>query len=426
MELFDILLSMNPWWRGSKIEVPEIKREAYDEVQELYNTSKTMICIQGLRRVGKSTLIFQFINELLTNGADPEDILYISLDDPRLISFDFPIIEAYELWLKRFGRRKAYLFVDEAHFSRNFDLQLKRIYDNYGPKIVFTGSASLFLKKGISESLAGRVISVPMNPLSFREFLRFKNLKVESFASLEEAIDNAYKLPLEIYSLFHEYLLIGGFPETLTLKPEMAKRYLRETYVERVLLKDIPTIFGNVDSLKLLSTFAILAESTGNKINFTEVSSSLRLKIDTVIKYSDYIKASGLVHFIQRMSKSVRARRNIMPKVYLAHPSIAGAFSEIRLNEGVLVENAVENHLKADKYYWEGKREVDFVVNGIPVEVKFSNKPETALENLQELSRYLDFKRAIVVTRDILKKENSNDKEIFFIPAAVFLLSEVR
>lgn len=425
MELFDILLSMNPWWRGSMIGVPEIKRDAYDEVEELYNSINTMISIQGLRRVGKSTLIFQFISELLEEGADPEDILYISLDDPRLISFDYPIIEAYELWLKRFGRKKAHLFVDEAHFSKSFDLQLKRIYDNYGPKIVFTGSASLFLKKGISESLAGRVISVPMNPLSFREFLRFKNLRVESFVSIEEAVDNAYKLPVKIYSLFHEYLIIGGFPETLTLKPEMVKRYLRETYVERVLLKDIPTIFGNVDSLKLLSTFAILAESTGNKINFTEISSSLRLKIDTVIKYSDYIKASGLVHFVQRMSKSVRARRNIMPKVYLAHPSIAGAFSEITLNEGILVENAVENHLKADKHYWEGKQEVDFVVNGTPIEVKFSNKPETALKNLQELSKYLDFNKAIVITRDILERKHLNDKDVFFIPAAVFLLSDV-
>ncbi|TYB91502.1 MAG: AAA family ATPase, partial [Kosmotoga sp.] len=155
MELFDVLLSMNPWWRKSVIDFPETKRDTFKEVKKLFDSAKTMISLQGLRRVGKSTLIFQLINELIEKGTEAEEILYISMDDPRLISFNFPIIESFELWLKRFGRKKAYLFVDEAHFSKNFDLQLKRIYDNYRPKILFTGSASLFLKKGISESLAG-------------------------------------------------------------------------------------------------------------------------------------------------------------------------------------------------------------------------------------------------------------------------------
>ncbi|MFW6121252.1 MAG: ATP-binding protein [Petrotogales bacterium] len=422
MELFDVLLSMNPWWRKSEIYVPETKRDAFKEVKKLFDSAKTMISLQGLRRVGKSTLIFQLINEQIEKGTEAEEILYISLDDPRLISFGFPIIESYELWLKRFGRKKAYLFVDEAHFSKNFDLQLKRIYDNYRPKILFTGSASLFLKKGISESLAGRVISVPMKPLSFKEFLRFKGLEVEGFDSLEVAVDDSYKLPVEIFNLFQEYLLIGGFPETITLDPEIAKRYLRETFIERVLLKDIPTIFGNVDTLKLLSTFAILAESAGNKVNFTKISNSLNLKVNTVMKYTDYIKSAGLMHFIQRMSKSVRTRRNIMPKVYLAHPSIAGAFSEVKLDKGILVENAIANHLKDDIYYWEGKKEVDFLANGMPIEVKYSNKPELALKNIKELSKYIEFKKAVVITRDTLKKETTDDKVIFFIPVAVFLL----
>jgi predicted AAA+ superfamily ATPase len=198
-------------------------------------------------------------------------------------------------------------------------------------------------------------MSVPMNPLSFKEFLRFNGLEVESFESLEMAIDNSYKLPVEIFNLLQEYLLVGGFPETLTLDPEMARRYLRETFIERVLLKDIQTIFGNVDTLKQVSTFAILAESTGNKVNFTKISNSLNLKVNTVMKYSDYIRSSCLMHFVQRMSKSVRTRRNIMPKVYLAHPSIAGAFSEVKLDKGILVENASANHLKEGIYYWEGK-----------------------------------------------------------------------
>ncbi|TYB89344.1 MAG: DUF4143 domain-containing protein, partial [Kosmotoga sp.] len=199
-----------------------------------------------------------------------------------------------------------------------------------------------------------------------------------------------------------------------------------ETFIERVLLKDIPTIFGNVDTLKLLSTFAILAESAGNKVNFTKISNSLNLKVSTVLKYTDYIKSAGLMHFIQRMSKSVRTRRNIMPKVYLAHPSIAGAFSEVKLDKGILVENAIANHLKDDIYYWEGKKEVDFLADGMPIEVKYSNKHELALKNIKELSKYIEFKKAVVITRDTLKKETTDDKVIFFIPAAVFLLIEDR
>ncbi|TYB84305.1 MAG: AAA family ATPase [Kosmotoga sp.] len=97
MELFDVLLSMNPWWRKSVIDVPETKRDTFKEVKKLFASAKTMISLQGLRRVGESTLIFQLINELIEKGTEAEEILYISLDDPRLISFNFSIIESFEL-----------------------------------------------------------------------------------------------------------------------------------------------------------------------------------------------------------------------------------------------------------------------------------------------------------------------------------------
>lgn len=424
MDLFDILLSMNNWWRNENIDVPDTRRKAYEQIKSLMELNKFMVCIQGLRRVGKSTLINQIISDLIQNGVKPESILYISLDDPRLLNHEFPILEAYELWKERFGFKKGYLFIDEIHFSKKFDLQLKRIWDRDKPNVIFTGSVALFLKKGIADSLAGRVITHGLNPLSFIEFLDFKGIEHPFFNSLEDMIVNGFKVSDSIYSEFFNYLSSGGFPETIDMDKGLLKSYLRETYIDRVLLKDIPAVFGSVDNNKLLKTFSSLAESSGNKINFSKLSNDLGMKIDTVQKYTDYIRATGLIHFVYRISKSIRSSKKILPKVYLPTTSLIEAFGKIHIQEGSLVESAIENSLTGEKFYWEGKREIDFIIDKTAIEVKFSNNPETAMNNLFELKKYINYEKAIVITKRTTKKEKIQDSPVYFVPAAVYLLKK--
>jgi hypothetical protein len=424
MNLFDILLSMNNWWKNERIDVPFTKRDSFENVMSLMNENKFMICIRGLRRVGKTTLIRQIISELIDDGINPENILYISLDDPRLLNYEYPILESYELWKERFGIKKGYLFVDEIHFSKNFDLQLKRIWDENKPNVIFTGSIALFLKKGIADSLAGRVVTKEINPLSFKEFLDFKGIEHVNFSSCDEIILGGFRVSDSIYSSFYEYMTTGGFPDTIDMDKDILKNYLRETYVDRVLLKDIPAIFGNVDNNKLMRTFSLLAESSGNKINFSRLSNDLGIKIDTLQRYSDYIEATGLIHYVYRISKSIRASKKIFPKVYLPTTSLIEAFGKMNVKEGALVESAVENFLEGEKFYWEGKKEVDFIVDRTAIEVKFSNNPESALMSLIELKKYFDYEKAIVVTKRKIKVEKIQDSKIYFIPAPVFLLTD--
>ncbi len=424
MDLFDILLSMNPWWRGEKPEVPALKRDRFLDIKSSFKLVKRMVCVQGLRRVGKTTLIMQLVRELLGNGVKPERILYISLDDPRLLSVSHPILEAHDVWTKRFGQKKGFLLVDEAHFADRFDLQLKRIWDAHKLPTVFTGSVALFLKKGISDSLAGRVDTITIPPLSFAEFLRFRDVNHFLFGSLEEMKTKSYMLSDQVYAALYDYISIGGFPEILDMDLGSAMRYLRETYVERVLMKDIPAVFGRIDTMKLFTLFVLLAERSGSKVNFTELSNSTGLKIDTVIKYVEVMEASGIVRLVRRMSRSFGRSKRVMPKAYLPSSSLLRSFKEISVSEGALVENAVENHLPADKHYWGGDAEVDFVVGDIPIEVKFSNRPTDALKGIRDLRKYFEFDQAIVVTRDETGDESCKDFRVTYVPAAVFLLGK--
>ena len=424
MELFDVLLSTNPWWRGDKPEVPALTRDGFEGIDDSFNQAKQMICVQGLRRVGKTTLIMQLIRKLLDGGVKPESILYISLDDPRLLSVSYPILEAHDVWGKRFGEKKGFLLVDEAHFADRFDLQLKRIWDAHKLPTLFTGSVALFLKKGISDSLAGRVETITLPPLSFGEFLKFRNVKHVSFESFEDMREKSYMLSDMVYAALYDYISVGGFPEILDMELAEAMRYLRETYVERVLMKDIPAVFGRIDTMKLFTLFVLLAERSGSKVNFTELSSSTGLKIDTVMKYIEIMETSGIVRFVRRLSRSFGRSKRVMPKVYLPSASLLRSFKEISISEGALVENAVENHLPGEKHYWEGDAEVDFVAGGIPIEVKFSNRPEDALKGLRDLRKHLEFEQAVVVTRDRTGDETQKDFSVVYVPAAAFLLGK--
>ena len=204
----------NVWWTKD-LPTSEYKdRAIYQEIKRFMKT-RQIVAITGLRRVGKTTMMLKFIKEFLDNGFSKQNIFYFSFDDYSSVRIS-EIIDIYKKLVNKDLRSENYLFVfDEIQKIRNWEEQLKRIYDLY-PKIKFliSGSESLFIRRKSRESLAGRIFEFKLNPLNFKEYLDFKDKKFDNL--------NLYKD--EILKEFNNFLMCNGFPELIDKEPEIIKK----------------------------------------------------------------------------------------------------------------------------------------------------------------------------------------------------------
>ncbi|MCB1081667.1 MAG: ATP-binding protein [Chlamydiia bacterium] len=413
-EALTILSKFNPWWQGKPIEdLPSWKRAKYEELKLwVFNPpSKRAVLLSGPRQVGKTTLILQAIEELLDQGISPKNILYISFDHPlfRAANPD-DILEAWrELETKDEG--PEYLFLDEAHFVTDFGTWVKHQVDFFKKRrIIFTGSATPLIEAD-QESGVGRWHSIRISTLSFHEYLKIKKLffphipKVSSFSSLLECTKGElHKLSegaSELVGYFHEYLTKGGFPQTaLVDSVTQAQRLLREDIIDKVLKRDLTTLFGVRRVLELEQTFIHLCMHDGGLYDPVNLSKSLGVSKPTIQNFIDLLECA---HLVQRVppfgygKEIIRARQ----KIYLADPSIAPS---ILLKGKTLfedpkaisqaVETAILSHLETldpiKVSYWKGDKdkEVDFIFEAegkvIPIEVKYQSqiKPKLHTEGL--------------------------------------------
>src|SRR3989344_2713661 len=227
--LFDALERSNPWWKGN-FELDYKPRNIYEEIKK-FTKSKQIISLTGLRRTGKTTILFKIVKDSIKEYRK-ENIIYFSFDDFREIRL-LDVIDAYFELIKR-DNDKSYLFLfDEVQKVIGWEEQLKRIYDeNKKFKIVISGSESLFIKKGTRESLAGRMFEFQIKTLSFKEFLNFKG----------KNFNNLLLYKKEILSEFKNFLYCNGFPEIINENQDFIRKYVKENVVEKIIYRDIPQI----------------------------------------------------------------------------------------------------------------------------------------------------------------------------------------
>jgi predicted AAA+ superfamily ATPase len=236
----------NPWWKDGKIS-PSLtgrRRAIFDEVIAFLD-KRQIILLTGLRRVGKTTLIYQIIDELLKKGVEPYNILYFSFDETK---YDLEsMINQYELDVLQgnISGRKIFLFLDEIQKLEGWASKIKILYDAHPElKIYLSGSARIKMWKETRESLAGRFFDFLVAPLSFDEYLDFKGIAIDK--NREKVFENEIKLSMA------SYLASGGFIEALDFDDRTLKRYIRESLLERVVFVDTEhvneneTLFSNI------------------------------------------------------------------------------------------------------------------------------------------------------------------------------------
>lgn len=329
----------NPHWEEGYFYKYEKKRFAFSSIKKSA-FSGLITLIYGLRRVGKSVLLKQMINEMINGGTKRADILYFSFDEETSDFWD--VIKEYE---KKIGRRVSssnIVVLDEIQKIHDWRGKVKGLYDSSGAKIMLSGSNSSMLRKG-SESLAGRINEFVLSELSFEEFLYFRG-KTPS-PMLEESIENE----------FWEYIR-RPFPE-LALKESLEPSDYTDSISRKIIFEDLPSVFPIDEPQLLHRLFSIVCTNPGLLVEYNSLASDLGRNRKTISSYMDYLLHGFLVWQVFNYSKNQLTSEKRLKKFY---PSLA-CFA--KGDQSKTVETATAQTLRA-KFFWNYKNryEVDFIL----------------------------------------------------------------
>ncbi|MFZ2456130.1 MAG: ATP-binding protein [Candidatus Altiarchaeia archaeon] len=417
MELVDYLVRQNPWWSGSKAFQSPPKERRLLEVVLRYQEDKQILCITGLRRVGKTVLMHQFIDRLLEK-TNPLRIMYFSFDeifakDPDAVE---KLIQAYEESILREDLRNVYIFLDEISHVRDWQIILKRYYDlDKGIKFVVSGSAGVNIRKA-QESLAGRIYDFQLKPLNYQEYLYFKGIEIKDTVIQKDILKK------ELVN----YLIRGGFPEIINEADyDKVRKYVR-SITEKIIYGDIPKTYDAAEPDVLAEIFRQIAKNPGMMIEYRNLASNLGVTYQTASKYVKYLEKAFLIKLLYNHTGSAAAGTRKAKKAYLTTTTLAASALENETDyQGIytkLAENAVAERSGAENF-WRKHGEIDFITKDkTPIEVKYSENPQSDITKNVQAAKTLDAKNLLVVTKDLEKKETRDGLEIEYVPLWKYMM----
>ena len=393
-EVYRMMRQSNPWWngQGGVEKLPTMYRQAYHETLDILENRelRRFVVLSGARRVGKTTVMKQVIAHLLQQGVNPQRVMYLSFDNPmyKLMGF-YKVLEAYE---QNVGLDEpCYFFFDEIQYAEEWSLWLKHLYDSRpNVHVVATGSASPGIEKGASDSGVGRWRVLRMPTLTFREYCDIVGAhgvslpgrdKLKSLTEMSSVDLNGLLLGLaDLQPHWARYMAMGGFPELLGMSSvERAQVVLREDVVDKVLKRDVPSLFDVRNTLQLEKIFLYLCLHSGSLINMSEMCRALEgVSMFTLQRYIDYLRDANLLYVCHNAAYTGKKGLSSQSKFYVADAAIRNASLMIdpyALSEtemGAMAENVVYKHLM---YAYGGthglgyvrlpgrkKQEVDFAI----------------------------------------------------------------
>jgi len=418
-------------------------RTVFKQIEQFLDLPDIEILL-GMRQVGKTSLLYLIIDHLVKKGVPESNIFFFSLNDMSILSAFNKNQKELENFIEKQKidiNHRVYIFIDEIQYMENPAMFLKYYVDKFSNfKLFVTGSSSLEIKNKIKESLAGRKKIINISPLSFKEFLEFKNENSNSIKTIEKIINLEHfntdvMTKNALQNKFFEYILYGGHPKISQMQTENIKIAELNDIYSSYIQKDIKD-FANIENVPAYnSLIQIIASQVGNLINYSKVSSTIDLDLITLKKYILILQNTFVAYLLKPYSKNKQKEISKMPKVFLEDLGIRNIISsdfrplDLRENKGALVENFVFNELRKSQglqeelFFWRtlNKNEVDFVYKKagkiIPIEVKYQNFKSTSIPSGIKgfISRYKP-KKAIVLTKDYFDKINFKNTEIIFFP----------
>ncbi len=363
----DTLDLQNPWWKEGCIGealAPEFHRSAFDEAKNLFEL-RQIVVITGLRRVGKSTIMYQLIEDQLNSNTDPKHILYFTFDEA--VEGLVEVLDEFEHLTKTdWKKERCLIFFDEIQKLPDWSNKLKVIYDaSPNLKVVVSGSGSFLLETETKSNLAGRHFILNVPPLSFKEYLEMKQSKIE--LSKEDLWSR------EIEKEFESYLT-RPFPELVKFDElSLIKSYIRDNVIEKITRSDIVAKFRGVNVHLLSALITNFYSEPGAYLNLDNLSRDFKISKNTLIPHLYYLEYSYLLRPVSNYRPSTRSTSRKMRRIYPFHWSLGFGWN------GVINYESVAASLLDAKYYWRDKeKEIDFLLMenaaATPVEVKESDK----------------------------------------------------
>lgn len=463
----DVLRSLsqdNPWWMATDptaaIPLYPRRRAYFQEFATLalnWHIRRSLV-LMGPRRVGKTVMLHQLILEALESGMKPQDIFFTSIDTP--VYSGIPLQKLVDIFEENSGctpNGRHLVIFDEIQYLKDWEVHLKVLTDRYpNTRFVASGSAAAALRMKSNESGAGRFTDYILPPLTFAEFLDFSGLENELVTVVEI---ESKKAPIAknidaLNKAFVDYINIGGYPEAV-VNPHLRAdpgRFLGRDVIDKVLLRDLPSLYGIQDIQELNRLFMVIAYHTGAEVSLEKLSQTSGVAKNTISRYLEYLEAAFLIVRITRIDQAgqtFQRMRNF--KVYLANPSIRAAlFGPITADDlkiGALVETAIVSQYLHSPILrllhfarWKAGRsdlEVDLVNldttlrPAIAQEVKWTDRPvDHPQEELRGLIAFgklhSENTNIIATTRSRMASLTCDDVPILFIPAAVSCYSAGR
>lgn len=405
------LQNYNKHWKKGYSCPFKKKRHLFGTLTKLIK-KRQILAVTGMRRTGKTVLMKQIIGYIIAKGTERQNILYFSFDKhkPEISKLVEEYIATTDVDL---DKDKTYLFLDEVQKLKNWQEQVKVIYDNNpNVKIFVTGSVSLFIRKKATESLAGRVYLHELPILNFKEFLMFRDKE----DLLEKPKMHAKELKRELAKYMKR-----SFIEIIDEDAKTAELYMK-SIINKIVYEDIPAVFPIENPDKLKAIVRAVYSRPGMIIKYEQLGDDLGLSAKTVEKYLFYLLQAKLIKKLYNFSRNFLTSEKKLKKFYVVAPCFCFLNDNYKFSE--VAENIAS--LQAD-FFWRDshKNEVDLVLKKgkkpLPVEVKFKRSIRSGdKKGLKKFMSKFKVSKAVMLTKNLEKRE----RNIKYVPLWKWLLAK--
>lgn len=377
----------------------------------------------GLRRAGKSYLMYQHIHHLMEQGHLIEEMLYFNFEDDRIDSITISDLDLIKTCYEEMYDHRPIFFLDEIQNIKGWEKFARRLADT-GYRVYITGSNAKMLSSEIATTLGGRYLIKDIYPFSFSEYLLYKKIDLSD--------KNArFKFRTAITKEYEEYFRNGGLPETLQMAD---KRAWISSLFNKIFFGDLVTRHQVRNDFALRIMIRKLAESVKRPTSYNRIASiastvGKKISVDTVIDYMGYLQESWLILSYENIAAKLIDKESNR-KYYFIDNGILNLFLLDPATS--LLENQVAIRLRqkygSQVYFYNKNVEVDFVVydEGIAIQVSYSlSDPETEkreVDALLKLNKVLPMRKLMIICKDEERDITVNDVTIQVIPVWKWLL----
>lgn len=408
------------------VEYQQLGTKAYLNRRDISLSDEANYVLVGLRRAGKSYLLYQKIQELISKGHSAEEILYFNFEDDRLVGLSLQDLDDIKLCYEELFSTTPIFFLDEIQNVEGWELFARRLADQKY-RVYITGSNARMLSMEIAGRLGGRYMVQNVYPYSFKEYLAASGVVLQKnwvYSSQRSAVVRFFEL----------YFRYGGLPEVQPVETAMKRQWVNNLY-NKIFFGDILARFSVRNTMVLRVLVRKLAESVKQPCSFTRLanvvsSSGVKTRVETIIDYLEYAEESCLIFSVENYAAKI-VEKISHKKYYFMDNGLLNLF--LFDPETSLLENMVAVRLRSkytDVCFFNDGFEVDFYLweHGVAIQVSYSltdaDTRNREIDGLCKLAKRHEVRRMLILTKHESESIEADGHTIEVLPVWQWLLED--